>query len=300
MVEATGVLPEGRISVGCVGLWRDDQAEAFRPITEFVHSQGALIGIQLAHAGRKGSTTRPGSDHAIANEVEGGWQTVSASEIAFHGMPSPRAMTSAEIRATTKAWGEAARRAVTVGFDVIEIHAAHGYLLHQFLSPLSNQREDEYGGSLENRSRFLLDVVKEVRASIPETIPLFVRISATDWVEGGWSIEESVELAKKLHELGVDLIDTSSGGLVHDAKIPVAPGYQVQFADRIGSEVGIATCAVGLITEPHQAEEILTSGKADAVMLAREMMRNPHWPFEAAHQLGVKAPFPKQYARAIR
>jgi 2,4-dienoyl-CoA reductase-like NADH-dependent reductase (Old Yellow Enzyme family) len=186
-----------------------------------------VLEFSSAHAGRKGSTTRPGSDHAIANEAEGGWQTVSASDIAFHGMPAPRAMTSAEIHATTKAWGTAARRAVAVGFDVIEIHAAHGYLLHQFLSPLSNHREDEYGGSLENRSRFLLEVVREVRDSIPETTPLFVRISATDWVEGGWSIEESVELAKKLHELGVDLIDTSSGGLVHDAIIPVAPGYQV-------------------------------------------------------------------------
>ena len=300
MVEATGVVPEGRISVGCVGLWRDDQAEAFRPIADFVHTQGALIGIQLAHAGRKGSTTLPGSGHPIANEAEGGWQSVSASEIAFHGMPVPHALTVAEIAATTKAWGVAAKRAINVGFDVIEIHAAHGYLLHQFLSPLSNQRRDEYGGSLENRSRFLLEVAAEVRKSIPASTPLFVRISATDWVDGGWSIDESVELAKKLKSAGVDLIDTSTGGLVHDAKIPVAPGFQVQFAERIRKEAGIATCAVGLITEPEQAQEILTSGKADAVMLAREMMRNPHWAFEAAHQLGAQEPFPRQYGRAKR
>ena len=300
MVEATGVVPEGRISVGCVGLWRDDQAEAFRPIADFVHTQGALIGIQLAHAGRKGSTTLPGSGHPIASEAEGGWQSVSASEIAFHGMPVPRALTIAEIAATTKAWGVAAKRAINVGFDVIEIHAAHGYLLHQFLSPLSNQRSDEYGGSLENRSRFLLEVAAEVRKSIPASTPLFVRISATDWVDGGWSIDESVELAKKLKAAGVDLIDTSTGGLVHDAKIPVAPGFQVQFAERIRKEAGIPTCAVGLITEPEQAEEILASGKADAVMLAREMMRNPHWAFEAAHKLGAQEPFPHQYSRAAK
>ncbi len=299
-VEATGVVPEGRISVGCTGIWSREHAEAFRPIVNFAHSMNRAIGIQLAHAGRKASTMRPWDDHLIADESEGGWQTVSASPLAFHGMPTPRELSLYEIAELTDAFVKAAERAVAVGFDLIELHSAHGYLFHQFLSPLTNLRIDEYGGSFEGRTRFLREVAEKVRASIPKGVPLFVRISATDWVEGGWDLEQSISLAKELKKLGVDLIDVSSGGLVHHAKIPFAPSYQVPFAKAIKEEAGILTSAVGMITEVEQAEEIIASGKADAVMMAREMLRNPRWPLSAAEQLGVHVDWPNPYRRASK
>ena len=299
-VEATGVVAEGRISVGCPGIWNDELAHAFVPIVDFVHSMGSTIGIQLAHAGRKASTMLPWSDHLVADESEGGWQTVSASPIAFTGMPEPKSLSADEIAELTDAFAKAADRAVRVGFDVIEIHAAHGYLLHQFLSPLTNKRTDEYGGTLQGRMRFLLEVAQKVRQTIPTGMPLFVRISATDWVEGGWDIDEAVLLCAELKKIGVDLIDVSSGGLVSGAVIPVGPGYQVPFADVIREKVGVATSAVGVITNAHQAEEIVASGKADAVMLAREMLRNPRWALAASEELGVRGKWPNQFLRASK
>lgn len=297
VVEASAVAPAGRISVACPGLWNDEQAAAFKPIVEFAHSQQVPMGIQLAHAGRKGSSMRPWDDHLVATKAEGGWETVSATAAAFNNMPTPRELSVVEIKNLVSDFAEAAKRAKTVGFDVIEIHAAHGYLLHQFYSPISNQRTDEYGGSFENRIRFLLEVTKSVRAAIGDETVLFVRISATDWVAGGWDIEDSIKLAKELKALGVDLIDVSSGGAVHNAQIPVSPGYQVEFAARIKSEAEIATSAVGLITDAHQADEIVASGKADAVMLARAMLRNPRWAMQAAEQLGEVIPWSNQLLR---
>jgi len=300
LVEATGVVPEGRISVGCPGIWNDDLAQAFKPIIDFNHSMGSTIGIQLAHAGRKGSTMLPWDNHLIASESEGGWQTVSASDLAFTGMPAPRALSVEEIAELTEDFGNAADRAAKVGFDIVEIHAAHGYLFHQFLSPLTNNRIDEYGGSPEGRMRFLLEAAKKVRDSIPSSMPLFVRISATDWVDGGWDLDGAVILCAELKKIGVDLIDVSTGGLVSKAVVPVAPGYQVPFAEAIRKNVGIATSAVGLITDAHQAEEIISSGKADAVMLAREMLRNPRWAIAASEELGIKGNWPKQFVRASK
>ena len=299
-VEATGVMPEARISIGCPGIWNEDLAQAFKPIVDFNHLMGSTIGIQLAHAGRKGSTMLPWDDHRIANESEGGWRTVSASDLAFTAMPAPRALSKEEIAELTENFGEAADRAVKVGFDVVEIHAAHGYLFHQFLSPLTNKRTDEYGGSLAGRMRFLLEVARKVRATIPVGMPLFVRISATDWVEGGWDIDEAVLLSIELKKAGVDLIDVSSGGLVSKAVIPVGPGYQVRFAQEIRDKAKIATSAVGVITDAHQAEEIISSGKADAVMLAREMLRNPRWALAASEELGIRGKWPIQFERASK
>ena len=291
-VEATGVVPEGRISLGCTGLWSDEQAEAFSPIVDFAHLMNRAIGIQLAHAGRKASTMRPWDDHLIANASEGGWQTVSASPVAFDGMPTPLELSQSGIAKISDAFVMAAKRAVAVGFDVIELHAAHGYLFHQFLSPLSNLRVDEYGGNFEGRTRFLREVAQKVRASIPVGVPLFIRISATDWVDGGWDIEHSISLARELKKVGVDLIDVSSGGLLRSAKVPFGPGFQVPFAKAIRQEAEILTSAVGMITEVEQAEEIIASGKADAVMMGREMLRNPRWPLSAAEQLGEQANWP--------
>lgn len=299
-VEATGVVPEGRISIGCPGIWNDDLAQAFKPIVEFNHSMDSTIGIQLAHAGRKASTMLPWNDHLVADQSEGGWQTVSASDLPFAQMPAPKALSTEEIAELVEDFAKAADRAVKVGFDVIEIHAAHGYLLHQFLSPLTNKRTDEYGGNLEGRMRFLLEVAQRVRNTIPIGMPLFVRISATDWVEGGWDIDEAVLLCAELKKIGVDLIDVSSGGLVPDAVIPFGPGYQVHFAEAIREKAGIATSAVGLITDARQAEEIVSSGKADAVMLAREMLRNPRWALAASEELGIKGNWPKQFIRASK
>ena len=298
IVEATGVVPEGRISIGCPGLWTNEQAAAFTPIINLAHSYGVKMGIQLAHAGRKGGTTRPGeSDHLMATSEEGGWEIVAPSALAFEGYAVPRELTKDEIKVLVNEWAAAASRAIKAGFDVLEIHAAHGYLLHQFYSPLSNHRTDEYGGSFENRTRFLREVVAAVRKEIPNGAPLFVRISASDWTEGGWTLEESIELAPILKELGADLIDTSSGGNVHNAKITPGPGYQVHFAEAIKGEAGETTSAVGMITEPEQADEIISSGKADAIMMAREFLRNPRWPLMAAAQLGVDIAWPHQLVR---
>ena len=298
MMEATGVSPEGRISTQCLGLWNDEQADRLKPIVKFSHQMDTKIGIQLAHAGRKGSCLPPWSDHPMAGLDEGGWECVAPSAISFGGKyPTPRALTENEISELVKAFGAAAKRAVATGFDLVEIHAAHGYLIHQFLSPLSNTREDEYGGSFENRIRFLLEIIDEVRSAVPESMPLFLRISASDWLEGGWTIDDSVALAKIAKVRGVDLIDVSSGGTSSGAPVPVGPGYQVPFADQIRNQADIPTAAVGLITEPEQAEEIVSSGKADAVMMAREFLRNPRWPLFAAQKLGCEVNWPVQLLR---
>lgn len=299
MAEATSVVPEGRISPGDTGLWNDDQTEAFKPITQFIKSQGAIAAIQLAHAGRKASTAVPWEGGKPLTPEDGGWEVVGPSANPFRaGDPVPHTLKEEELRGIERAFVAAAKRSLEAGFEVVEIHMAHGYLLNQFLSPLSNQRSDQYGGSRDNRMRFPLQVTRAVRAAWPERLPLFVRISAVDWVEGGWQIEDSIALTKELQSCGVDLIDCSSGGSQADAKIPVAPGFQVPFAERIRRETDTLTAAVGLITEPLQAEEILQTGKADAVMLARELLRDPHWPLKAAHKLGDKIEWPKQYLRA--
>ena len=297
MVEATGVVPEGRISIACTSIHSQAHAEAFIPMIDFAHSQNVKMGIQLAHAGRKASTMRPWDDHRMATIDEGGWQSVSSSAMAFHGYPEQRALTIDEIHQLTQDFVAAAKRAITVGFDVIEIHAAHGYLFHQFYSPLANTRSDEYGGSFENRTRFLLETTKAVRDAIPRDTPLFVRISATDWVDDGWNLVDSIELCSQLKAVGVDLIDVSSGGNVHNAPIKATPGFQVPFAAAIRTEVQIMTTAVGLITEPEQAQYIIETGEADAVFLARAMIRNPRWALNAAEKLGVKIQWPHQLER---
>ena len=297
MAEATGVTPEGRISLGCPGLYNEAQVAAWAPIVNFAHSMGVKIGIQLAHAGRKAGTTLPGSEHFMATPEEGGWQAVAPSAIAFEGYPEPRALTVNEIHELVKSFGAAAKRAIAAGFDLLEIHAAHGYLLHEFYSPLSNLRTDEYGGDFEGRTRFLKEVVQEIRTSIDQSVPLFVRISASDWTEGGWSSEDSVRLANELLPLGVDLIDVSSGGNVYNAKIAVGPGYQVAFSEAIKHGSTIKTSAVGMITDPMQADTIIASGQADAVMLAREFIRNPRWPLHAAQVLGIDIKWPTQLVR---
>ena len=297
IAEASGVVAEGRISLGCPGIYNDEQVAAWAPIVDFAHSMGVKIGIQLAHAGRKAGTTVPGSEHFMARAEEGGWQAVAPSAIAFEGYPVPHALTVSEIEELVISFGVAAKRAITAGFDVLEIHAAHGYLLHEFYSPISNQRTDQYGGDFEGRTRFLKEVVAEVRASIADTVPLFVRISASDWSEGGWTIEDSVRLTNELAPLGVDLIDASSGGNVAHAKITTGPGYQVDFAAAIKAGSKVLTSAVGMITDPLQANEIIESGKADAVMLAREFLRNPRWPLYAARVLEADVAWPVQLAR---
>jgi 2,4-dienoyl-CoA reductase-like NADH-dependent reductase (Old Yellow Enzyme family) len=298
--EATAVTADGRISPRDTGLWNDAQRDAWRPITDFIHSQGAAAGIQLAHAGRKASTYPAwGYDkHGSVPAADGGWPTVSASGVAFPGYDVPRALELSEIDSIVEAFAAAAVRAVDAGFDLLELHAAHGYLLHQFLSPLSNQRTDEYGGSLENRARLLLRTVAAVRAGIGESVPLLVRFSATDWIPGGWDEEQTSIVAGWAQDAGADFFDISSGGNV-SAKIPLGPGYQVPFAEYVRSHAEVATSAVGLITDPHQAEAIVASGQADVVMLARELLRDPHWPLRAAHELGVDLDYwPGQYLRA--
>lgn len=298
MVEATGVVPEGRISIGCPSIEDDVHAKAFAPMVEFAHSQGVKMGIQLAHAGRKASTMRPWDEKRMAEIGEGGWQAVSATAIAFEGYPAPHSLSVEEIGDLVKSYVSAARRAVDVGFDLIEIHAAHGYLLHQFYSPISNDRTDQYGGSFDNRIRFLMEVTDAVRTEIGVSVPLFVRISATDWVDGGWNLVDSIELAMKLKSAGVDLIDVSTGGAVHNAPIKPTPGFQVPFAAAIRKEADIPTAAVGLITEPEQAQYIIETGEADAIFLAREMLRNPRWALSAAEKLGVKVNWPAPFDRA--
>ncbi len=299
MVEASAVTPQGRISSGDLGIYKDDHIPALERIVKFVHSQGARAGIQLAHAGRKGSMTTPFGGERLLTPAEGAWTPVAPSALAFSdNYAVPEALDAAGIAATVAAFAQAAQRALTAGFDVVEIHGAHGYLLNEFLSPLSNRRTDSYGGSFENRTRLILEVVDAVRKEWPENLPLFVRISATDWVEGGWTIDDSVQLSRLLRDHGVDLVDASSGGLVPGAKIPVAPGYQVPFAAQIRKEAAIATAAVGMITEPTQANSIIEHGEADLVLLAREMLRDPYWPVHAAAALSEPATWPQQYLRA--
>ena len=298
MAEATAVVPEGRISIRCPGLWNDDQVVAWQRVTSFARSQNAMIGVQLAHAGRKGPTMAPWDDHVIASAEDGGWTAVAPSALAFEGYPVPHELTLAEIDAIVQHFVAAAARAMLAGFELLEVHAAHGYLLHQFLSPLSNRRGDEYGGSFENRARLLSRIVEALRGAIPDAMPLFVRISATDYTEGGWDLEQSIALAQLLKDRGVDLIDVSSGGNVARVTIPVGPGYQVGFAGAVRRQASIATVAVGLITEATQAEQILDAGDADAVMLARAFLRNPHWALGAAEALGEKVAWPVQFDRA--
>jgi 2,4-dienoyl-CoA reductase-like NADH-dependent reductase (Old Yellow Enzyme family) len=300
LTEATAVVPEGRISPQDLGIWADEHIEPLARIVRFIHEQGSVAGMQLAHAGRKASTYAPGAGHGKIPENEGGWSHVVApSALRFSAdYPMPRALSIDGIKNVVSAFAAAARRACEAGFRVIEIHAAHGYLIHEFLSPLSNQRTDAYGGSFENRTRMLREIVVAVRDSWPEAAPLFVRISATDWVEGGWDIQQSLELARKLKELGADLIDCSSGGNVAHAKIPVGPGYQTQFAEQIRREANILTGAVGMITSPVQAEHIMVAGQADAVIIARELLRDPYWPLRAARELGQPISWPLQYLRA--
>lgn len=299
VVEATGVTRDGRISPADLGIWSDEHVEPLARIARFVQSQGAVAGIQLAHAGRKASTVPPWQGGRPLTAEEGGWSVVAPSPIPFRqGSPIPLALDETGIDEVVAAFGTAARRALTAGFRVIEIHAAHGYLLHQFLSPFSNHRDDLYGGSLENRMRLTLRVAEHVREVMPQELPLFVRISATDWAEGGWDLDQSVELAKRLKEVGVDLIDASSGGTLPRVSIPVAPGYQVPFARRIRHEAGILTGAVGLITEPRQAEEILRNGDADLIFLGRELLRDPYWAQRAQREFGEPPALPIQYERA--
>ncbi|GAA1238464.1 2,4-dienoyl-CoA reductase-like NADH-dependent reductase (Old Yellow Enzyme family) [Oryzihumus leptocrescens] len=305
IAEATAVTPEGRISPQDLGLWNDTQLEAFAPIVAQVAAAGATPGIQLAHAGRKASTYAPFATGSGSVPVEeGGWQTVAPSAEAFGHYAAPRALTGADLDALVEDFRAATRRAVAAGFEVIELHGAHGYLLHQFLSPAANHRTDEYGGDLEGRMRLPLRVVDAVREELPEALPLVVRLSATDWLpEGqGWDVDQSVELSRRLKEHGVNLVDVSSGGLDHRQQVEVGPGYQVPFAARIRREAGIATGAVGMITEPKQAQDILAAGEADAVLLARELLRDPYWPLHAAQALEVQpasTPWPKQYLRAL-
>lgn len=301
IVEASAVSLEGRISPGDIGIWNGSQAEEFKRIASFIEEQGAVPGIQLAHAGRKASTAAPWKGGGPVGQNDGGWQTMAPSSIPFaQGYPAPREINKNDLSVIEEQFVSAARRAQEAGFKVLELHLAHGYLMHQFLSPLTNQRKDEFGGDLQGRMKFPLRVVKSVRDVWPAALPLFVRISATDWVEGGWDLAQSIHFARSLHDIGVDLIDCSSGGLVSYAKIPAKPGYQVPFAEAIRREAGIATGAVGLITEPQQAEEIIAKGEADAVLLARAMLRDPYWPIHAAKALAVDIPWPVQYERAKR
>jgi 2,4-dienoyl-CoA reductase-like NADH-dependent reductase (Old Yellow Enzyme family) len=298
--EASAVTADGRISPRDTGIWNDDQRDAWRPIVDFIHSQGAAAGIQLAHAGRKASTYPAwGSEqHGSVPIGQGGWPTVSASAVAFPGYDVPAELDLAGIGAIVEAFAAAAGRAVDAGFDLVEIHAAHGYLVHQFLSPLSNERTDEYGGSLENRARLLLRIVTAIRTALGDAIPLLVRFSATDWTDGGWDEAQTSTVAGWAREAGADFFDISSGGNVA-AKIPLGPGYQVPFAEYVRTNADVATSAVGLITDPHQAEQIVATGQADVVMLARELLRDPHWPLRAAHELGVDLDYwPGQYLRA--
>jgi 2,4-dienoyl-CoA reductase-like NADH-dependent reductase (Old Yellow Enzyme family) len=300
MTEATAVTAEGRISPADLGIWSERHVEGLARIVRFVRSQGSAAGIQLAHAGRKGSTTLPwdGSLQAVPPST-GGWPVVGPTADAFsEAYPRPTALSAADIAGIASAFAAAAGRALAAGFDVVEVHAAHGYLIHEFLSPLSNTRSDAYGGSFENRVRLCLEIVDAVRRAWPDRCPVFVRISATDWTDGGWDLDQSVALAGLLRDRGVDLIDCSSGGNIAGAAIPVATGYQVPFAERIRREAGVRTGAVGLITSPRQADEIITSGQADCVLLARELLRDPYWPLRAARELGHAVPWPKQYLRA--
>ncbi|MBN8922474.1 MAG: oxidoreductase [Rhodanobacter sp. 68-29] len=297
--EATAVTAQGRISASDTGIWNDAQVAAWRPITAFIAAHGAIPGVQLAHAGRKASAQRPWEGGGALGAAQGAWTTVAPSALPFDaGWHTPEALDAAGIRALVADFRAAAQRALAAGFQLIELHAAHGYLLHQFLSPLSNRRGDEYGGSFENRTRLVREVITAVREVWPAELPLWLRISATDWAEGGWDEAQSVRLAREVKPLGVDLIDVSSGGLVPHVKIPLAPGYQVPFAARVRREAGIATGAVGLITGARQAADIVDNGEADVVLIARESLRDPYFPRRAAQELGAQLPAPAQYLRA--
>jgi 2,4-dienoyl-CoA reductase-like NADH-dependent reductase (Old Yellow Enzyme family) len=299
MCEASGVTPEGRISPHDAGIWSEAHAQAWAPITAFIKAHGAVPAMQLAHAGRKASTHSPWRGSGAVDADHGGWQVVAPSAVAFSKeYPQPREMSSADVDRCVEDFRRAAQHSLQAGFEVVEIHMAHGYLLHEFLSPFSNQRNDEYGGTLENRMRFPLRVAEAVRKAWPGHLPLFVRISASDWKEGGWDIRQSIELCKRLKALGIDLIDCSSGGNIADAKIALVPGYQVPFATAIKNEVGIVTSAVGLITDAVQAEQIVATGLADSVSLARALLRDPYWPRHAALALGLDPQWPDQYKRA--
>jgi 2,4-dienoyl-CoA reductase-like NADH-dependent reductase (Old Yellow Enzyme family) len=300
LTEAAAVTPQGRISPQDIGIWNDDHVEFLNRIVRFIVQRGSVAGIQLAHAGRKASVAPPWENRSVTlAEEEGGWPIVAPSAIPFdNGCTSPAELTEDGIKDITTAFVKAAQRSLLAGFQIAEIHAAHGYLLHQFLSPLSNRRTDQYGGSFENRTRALRDIVTAVRGVWPDHLPLLVRISATEWVEGGWSIEQSVELVRQLLPLGVDLIDCSSGGGVPQAQMPLGAGYQTRFSEQIRREAGSKTGAVGMITAPAQADHIIRSGQADLVLLARELLRDPYWPLHAARELGHVLPWPAQYVRS--
>jgi 2,4-dienoyl-CoA reductase-like NADH-dependent reductase (Old Yellow Enzyme family) len=299
IAEATAVSPEGRITPYDLGIWSAEHARALAPVARFIKEQGAVPAIQLAHAGRKASTDAPWSGGKPLPVNAMGWRTLAPSALPFAaGYTAPHAMSTDEIERIVLRFTDAARHALTAGFEVVEIHMAHGYLLHEFLSPLSNQRSDDYGGSLENRMRLPLRVAQEICTLWPSHLPVFVRISASDWKDGGWDQAQSIELVHRLKQTGVDFIDCSSGGLVADATIPAAPGFQVPFAAAIRKQTGIATGAVGLITGAQQADQIIAGGQADAVLLARELLRDPYWPLHAAHTLGADIGWPKQYLRA--
>lgn len=299
LAEATAVAPAGRISPHDLGLWNETQVQAFEKITAFIEAQGAVPGVQLAHAGRKASTAAPWKGGRPVAASEGGWTPVAPSPAAFSSAhPIPHELSASEIDGVVSQFAAAAHRAMKAGFKVVEIHMAHGYLLHEFLSPLSNLRQDEWGGDLENRLRLPLRVAQAVRAAWPENWPVFVRLSVTDWVEGGWDLAQSLVLARQLARQGIDLIDCSSGGLVPDAKVPAAPGYQVPFSAAIRREVGLATGAVGLISSAQQAEQTLVCGEADAILLGRALLRNPYWPLQAAQELRTDVAWPVQYERA--
>ena len=302
MTEATAVDPVGRHSLFDAGIWRDDHVDAWAPIVSFCRSYGATVGIQLAHAGRKAGTQPPWTGRAELTPEQGGWESVGPSPVAADGHTPPRELSRQEITGIIGYFVAAARRAVSAGFQVIEIHSAHGYLLHEFLSPLSNKRTDEYGGSFENRTRLTLDVVRAVRSEIGDGMPLFVRLSCTDYTDGGWTIEDTVRLSVLLKDAGCDLVDCSSGGLVpvNFTEMEVGPGYQVQFARAVREEAGIASGAVGLITDGEQAEAVLQDGSADVVLVARAVMRDPHFAMAAAEQLGEVIPWPPQLERARR
>ncbi len=296
--EATAVSPEGRISPQDTGIWDDEQAQGWARIVSFVQEQGALAGIQLAHAGRKGSSRRPWEGRGSVAPEDGGWVPVGPTADAYPGLAEPAALDEAGIAQVRADFVAATRRSLAAGFDLVEVHAAHGYLLHEFLSPLSNTRTDAYGGDLAGRMRLVLEVVEDVRAVWPQDKPLVLRISASDWVEGGWTVEDSVALAKEAAARGVDLVDCSSGGNSPDQSITPGPGYQVPFAAQVRRDAGVPTGAVGLITDPSQAEQVLAEGSADVVLLARELLRDPHWPLHAAAALGDDVPWPVQYDRA--
>jgi 2,4-dienoyl-CoA reductase-like NADH-dependent reductase (Old Yellow Enzyme family) len=299
MTEATAVTADGRISPQDLGIWKDEHIEPLARIVRFLNQQGSHAGIQLAHSGRKGSTPSPFIGGSVITKADGGWTPIAPSAIPFNDKyPMPVAVDEAGIRSVVKSFADAALRAAHAGFRVAEIHAAHGYLLHEFLSPLSNKRTDAYGGSLENRTRIVREVVTAVRKVWPEKYPLFIRISASDWTEGGWDVEQSITLVEQLAPLGVDLIDCSSGGNVATAEIPVGPGYQVPFSEKIRARTKQLTGAVGMITTPEQADDIIGSGKADIVLLARELLRQPYWPLHAAERFGLSTNWPEQYLRA--